>query len=131
MSYGRRARTYGTHKQAAVGGVWRLQPRACVRWFELDYPDTQADKLLRLERLRIGVAHVGFVPADLDRVEVLSPLLEGGWRPDAPSLMLCEGLALHLERAVLCSLLAGLRAHGVGSRIFPSTWPPAALDGPR
>ena len=62
-----------------------------VRWFEVDHPDTQADKLLRLERLGIGVAHVAFIPADLARIDVASPLLESGWRPDAPSLCCARG----------------------------------------
>ena len=39
--------------------------RPGVRWFEVDHPATQRDKLERLERLGIAVAHVA-----LNAVEV-------------------------------------------------------------
>src|SRR6516164_9686382 len=39
--------------------------KAGVRWWEVDHPDTQADKRARLERLAISTPHVSFVPFDL------------------------------------------------------------------
>ena len=38
-----------------------------VRWFEVDHPATQRDKLERLERLGIDASHVRFVEADFTR----------------------------------------------------------------
>ena len=81
-----------------------------VRWFEVDHPDTQQDKRARLERLRIASGHVAFVAADFNLDDVNSSLGSVGHDGAAPSLFLCEGLAVYLERDVLARLLRGLRA---------------------
>lgn len=81
-----------------------------VRWFEVDHPATQADKLARLERLQIDASQITFLPLDLDQGGLEAALLDGGFDSDAGSLMLCEGLAVYLDTAVLRMMLAHLRA---------------------
>lgn len=89
-----------------------------VRWFELDHPDTQHDKRARLARLGIDVGHVGFASADFAVDGVDDALLAVGLDRARPSLFLCEGVAIYLERSVLASLMRALRdVAAPGSRL--------------
>jgi methyltransferase (TIGR00027 family) len=85
-----------------------------VRWFELDHPDTQYDKLQRLHRLGIDVSHVTFVEADFRTDDVAALLLAAGVSIDEPSLVLCEGVVVYLDPAVFDSLAIAL--HQVAAR---------------
>ena len=49
-----------------------------VRWFEVDHPATQRDKLERLQRLGIAASHVRFVEADFTRDPVADRLRAAG-----------------------------------------------------
>jgi methyltransferase (TIGR00027 family) len=80
-----------------------------VRWFEVDHPATQRDKLERLERLGLDASHVRFVEADFTRDPVAGRLRAAGLDPDAPSLFLLEGVAVYLEPAVLEDVLRQFR----------------------
>jgi methyltransferase (TIGR00027 family) len=80
-----------------------------VRWFEVDHPATQRDKLARLARLGIATQHVRFVAADFRTDPVAELLLTAGLDPAAAALFLLEGVAVYLEPAVLSSLLTQLR----------------------
>ena len=95
--------------------------RPGVRWFEVDHPDTQANKRLRLDRLGIDASHITFMGIDLADEAVSAALIAGDWDPDAPSVMLCEGLSVYLEADVFQALLGGLRAVAtVGTRLAMS-----------
>src|SRR6266702_7622805 len=72
-----------------------------VRWFEVDHPATQRDKLARLARLGIAAAHVRFAEADFTRDPVADRLRAAGLDASTPSLFLLEGIAVYLELAVL------------------------------
>jgi len=61
------------------------------RWWELDHPATQADKLARLERLGIRPSAV-FVAADFLVDDWTLP----GHDPALPTLFLCEGVLAYL-----------------------------------
>ena len=80
-----------------------------VRWFEVDHPATQRDKLARLKRLGIAAAGVRFVEADFTRDPLAGLLREAGLDAGAPSLFLLEGVAVYLEPAVLEDVLGQLR----------------------
>jgi methyltransferase (TIGR00027 family) len=80
-----------------------------VRWFEVDHPATQRDKLARLGRLGIDASRVRFVGADFRTDPVAELLLGAGLDPGSAALFLLEGVAVYLEPAVLSSLLAQLR----------------------
>jgi methyltransferase (TIGR00027 family) len=89
-----------------------------VRWFEVDHPATQRDKLARLERLGLDAAHVRFIEADFTRDPVADRLLAAGFRRDVVSLFLLEGIAVYLEPAVLEAVLGQFRQVAApGSRL--------------
>jgi methyltransferase (TIGR00027 family) len=79
-----------------------------VRWFELDHPATQGDKLGRLARLGISTSGISFGAADFGASDVGELLASLGHDSDRPTLYFCEGVAPYLPRAVLSSLLAAL-----------------------
>jgi methyltransferase (TIGR00027 family) len=81
-----------------------------VGWFEVDHPDTQRDKLARLERLGIATPGVVFVPADLQREGLAAALFDHGYKPQVPSLILCEGVLVYLDLGAIATLFAELRA---------------------
>jgi methyltransferase (TIGR00027 family) len=99
-----------------------------VRWFEVDHPATQRDKLARLKRLGIDAAGVRFVEADFTRDPLAARLRAAGLDPGAPSLFLLEGIAVYLEPAVLENVLDQFRevaAPGSQLAISVSTSRPA------
>ncbi|HEY1322633.1 MAG TPA: SAM-dependent methyltransferase [Streptosporangiaceae bacterium] len=99
-----------------------------VRWFEVDHPATQRDKLRRLERLGIDASRVRFVEADFTRDPVADRLRASGLDPGAPTLFLLEGIAVYLEPAVLENVLGQFRqVAGPGSRLAISV----SLSRPR
>jgi methyltransferase (TIGR00027 family) len=81
-----------------------------VRWFEVDHPDTQRDKRARLDRLGIAAPHITFLAWDLRDAGLAAALAASGFQPDAPSLVVCEGVVVYLDKPVLEALLGELRA---------------------
>jgi methyltransferase (TIGR00027 family) len=89
-----------------------------VRWFEVDHPATQRDKLARLARLGIDAPHVRFVAADFRTDPVAESLLAAGLDAAEPGLFLLEGVAVYLEPAVIEALLRQFRRVAApGSRL--------------
>jgi methyltransferase (TIGR00027 family) len=80
-----------------------------VRWFEVDHPATQRDKLSRLRRLGIGTGQIQFVAAEFGADDVAGLLVAAGLDPGQPGLFLLEGVAAYLDLPVLRALLAQLR----------------------
>jgi methyltransferase (TIGR00027 family) len=100
-----------------------------VRWFEVDHPATQGDKLERLGRLGIDASHVRFIAADFTRDPVADRLRAAGLDPDTPGLFLLEGVAVYLEPAVLEDVLGQFRqVAGPGSRLAISVSPARPRD---
>ncbi|MPZ80239.1 MAG: hypothetical protein GEV28_07520 [Actinophytocola sp.] len=81
-----------------------------MAWFELDHPDTQADKRARLARLGISGEHVTFVPAEIGVADVPAALAGAGHDATRPTVIVCEGLAPYLPPEVLAGLLTDLAA---------------------
>ncbi len=98
-----------------------------VRWWEVDHPDTQADKRGRLDRLGLAHRHVTFVRCDLEVGGLDGALADAGFQPDAPALFSCEGVALYLSPVALADTLADLRSLAApGTRLALSvSLPPA------
>jgi methyltransferase (TIGR00027 family) len=80
-----------------------------VRWFEVDHPATQADKLARIARLRLDAAHVRFIAADFAADPVAGLLRAAGLDDRRPALFLLEGVAVYLDLPVLERVLAAFR----------------------
>jgi methyltransferase (TIGR00027 family) len=92
--------------------------RPGLRWFELDHPETQADKQRRLAALAIPTPDITFVPADFSVDDVASVLTSSGHDRSRPSLLTCEGVAGYLSGPTLASLLAALSTTAApGSRL--------------
>jgi methyltransferase (TIGR00027 family) len=89
-----------------------------VRWFEVDHPATQADKLARLARLGIDAAGVSFIPADFAVDPIAGSLRAAGFDQATVSLILLEGVAVYLEQPVLERTLREFRgAAATGSTL--------------
>ncbi|HXW81048.1 MAG TPA: SAM-dependent methyltransferase [Acidimicrobiales bacterium] len=89
-----------------------------TRWFELDHPATQADKLARLDHLGIDPVQVRFVAADFAEDAVAHRLTLAGLDTTRATLFLLEGVAVYLEADVLVGLLHQFRlVAGAGSRL--------------
>ena len=80
-----------------------------VRWFELDHPATQSDKVERVARLSLDRGHIRFIAADFTADPIAEPLLAAGLDPARPTLFLLEGVAVYLERPVVERVLAAFR----------------------
>jgi methyltransferase (TIGR00027 family) len=81
-----------------------------VRWFEVDHPATQADKLARIARLGLDTSHITFVAADFARDPVADLLTAAGLDTSRAAAFLLEGVAVYLEQPVLERVLAEFRA---------------------
>jgi len=92
--------------------------REGVSWWEVDHPDTQADKRARMDRLGLPTSGITFLSFDLESPGLATVLLESGFDPDRPSLQCCEGVAAYLTPGGLECLLTELRAVATdGTRI--------------
>jgi methyltransferase (TIGR00027 family) len=80
-----------------------------VRFFELDHPDTQADKARRLRAMRAGPGGPVLAPGDFRHDDVAGILEVCGHDAAQPSLFVCEGLLVYLDQPTCVRLLAGLR----------------------
>jgi methyltransferase (TIGR00027 family) len=81
-----------------------------VRFFEVDHPATQADKLARLSRLGLSTTGISFVEVDLTTGVLAERLAAAGLDAAAPSCVLLEGVASYLDEATISSTLRALRA---------------------
>jgi methyltransferase (TIGR00027 family) len=93
-----------------------------VRFYEVDHPNTQQDKLQRLAKLPgAGLDGPVLVSADF-RVDALPDVLAAaGYDRTAATLFLCEGLLVYLDEPATIGLLGGAReASGPGSTLTAS-----------
>src|ERR1700728_4123003 len=91
-----------------------------VRFFELDHPDTQADKARRLRAIKSGSKPV-LAPADFRYDDAASVLAASGHDAGQPTLFVCEGLLVYLDRPTCVGLLATLRSRAApGSELAVS-----------
>jgi methyltransferase (TIGR00027 family) len=80
-----------------------------VRFFEVDHPSTQADKLLRLERIEAGSPDIVLVPCDLQADDVGALLSTYGHDCARASVFVLEGLLVYFDTATISSILSRLR----------------------
>lgn len=118
--------------QVVVGGAgydgraFRYAKRG-VRWFEVDHPATQADKLERIARLGLDSRHIRFVAADFAADPVADLLAGAGLDTGRAALFLLEGVAAYLGHSVLERTLTAFREVTVaGSPLAISVLPAGA-----
>lgn len=103
--------------------------RPGVAWFEVDHPDTQADKVARLRRLGLDHGHIRFVPVDFTVARVADALPAAGLDAGRPSLVLLEGVVVYLDVGTSADLFAQLgEVTGPGSRLAVSLSLPRSED---
>jgi len=78
-----------------------------IRFFELDHPATQRDKA-RLLQSAGDAAGLTLVQTDFRSDDVAAILDLAGQEPTRPTLFICEGLLVYLDRDTCHRLLAGL-----------------------
>jgi len=81
-----------------------------VRFFELDHPDTQADKRRRLRASRARTDQLVLAAADFRNDDVGGTLERVGHDRAQATLFLCEGLLVYLGGPAIVALLAALAA---------------------
>jgi methyltransferase (TIGR00027 family) len=88
---------------------WRMPVLAATTVFELDHPATQAWKRARTGPLHQQAREVHFLTADFAGPDLWPERLRGaGFRPEAATFWLCEGLAMYLTVKQTLALLARL-----------------------
>ncbi len=80
-----------------------------VTFYEVDHPSTQRDKLRRLRAMQAATEDLVLVSADFRCDDVPSVLAKGGHKAESPSLFVCEGVIVYLDRKTVATLLAALR----------------------
>jgi methyltransferase (TIGR00027 family) len=92
-----------------------------VRFFELDHPATQQDKRRRLRGMPARDRGPVLAAADFRHDDVTAVLETCGHAADQPTLFLCEGLLVYLDRAACLRLLSAARASAAeGSELAAS-----------
>jgi methyltransferase (TIGR00027 family) len=80
--------------------------RRGVRFFEVDHPTTQADKLARISALPgYPVEDAMYVPCDFAANDFVARLDASGFRVDLPALLLWEGVTYYLDEAAVRATL--------------------------
>lgn len=100
------------------GRALRFRHRG-VQWFEVDHPDTQADKRRQLTALAIDHADIRFVVIDFGSGADLAVAMHGaGMVGSVETLVIWEGVVAYLEVADILATLRSLRrAVAPGSRL--------------
>lgn len=97
---------------------------AGVHFFEIDHPDTQYDKAMRLREMFTSIdtrTLLTLASADFATNDVAGVLRGCGHDMTRSSLFICEGLLVYLDRQTGIGLLTGLRAvAGPGSTLAAS-----------
>jgi methyltransferase (TIGR00027 family) len=92
-----------------------------VRFFELDHPATQGDKARLLRSIGAGAAGVTLAETDFRTDDVGAVLHRAGHEASAPTLFICEGLLVYLDRGTCQALLTALaRRAAAGSALMVS-----------
>jgi methyltransferase (TIGR00027 family) len=103
-------------------------PATC--YFELDHPLTQADKAAKLRAMGADLTGLVMAPADFADRNVAEVLARYGHDAARPTLFVCEGLLVYLDRETGDALLAELKERAAGgSRLVASlATHPAGVD---
>jgi methyltransferase (TIGR00027 family) len=83
---------------------------AGVNFFELDHPATQTDKARRLRNMGVDMRGLTLIPADFLHDDSAGLLHAHGHIASRPTLFVCEGLLVYLDRQAVLRLLGGLRS---------------------
>jgi len=88
---------------------------APVHSFEIDTPPTLAYKREKLARAGIDSTGVTFVPADFEKDDWLTQLINAGFNPSQPALFLWEGVVPYLDQEAVKDTLRKIARTAKGS----------------
>lgn len=88
---------------------------APVRSFEIDTPPTLAFKREKLARAAIDSTGVTFVPADFEKDNWLTLLINAGFNPSQPALFIWEGVVPYLDQEAVKDTLCKIASTAKGS----------------
>ncbi len=122
----RQALAEGTTQVLVVGaGLDTLAPRLAAEFpeasfVEIDHPATQAVKRAALETLGDIAPNLHLLPVDLAKADLAGTLRGlGAWSPEAPSVVIAEGLLMYLPETAVSGFLATARHQTApGSRLL-------------
>lgn len=77
--------------------AYNLAQKEGVRVFEVDAPETQAQKRQALDKAKIDSSKVIFAAADFEQESWLDALKRVGFDPEKPTFILWEGVTFYLE----------------------------------
>ena len=99
--------------------------------FELDYPATQKVKIDTLRRHPHGLpGHVTYIGIDFEMERLDVVLLKSGYRSDARSLFIWEGVTYYIPAPAVDRTLAFIASHsGHGSALVFDYFSPAVASG--
>ena len=89
-----------------------------VRFFELDHPATQRDKARLLRSIGAGTPAVTLAEADFRSDDVAGVLDRAGHEVSRPTLFICEGLLVYLDRDTCHALLAALAQRAASGSVL-------------
>ena len=102
-----------------------------TRWFEVDFPSTQADKRRRLAALGVARADVAYAGVDLLTGDLDRALDAAGHDAARPSLFVCEGLFTSLTLEAVVAVCRALRERASTGSVLVATFLVAPGDGSR
>ncbi len=98
--------------------AYRLARRSDIPVFEVDLPvNISRKKAAVLRALRAQPASVRLVPLDFERDDLIGALTEDGYRPDARTFFIWEGVTQYLTEDAVRVTLRALQAAPPGSRL--------------
>jgi methyltransferase (TIGR00027 family) len=98
--------------------AYRLARRSDIPVFEVDLPVNIARKQAAVQRaLGAQPASVHLVPLDFETDDLIGALTERGYRPDARTFFIWEGVTQYLTEDAVRATLGALRAAPPGSRL--------------
>jgi methyltransferase (TIGR00027 family) len=98
--------------------AYRLARRSDIPVFEVDLPVNIERKKAAVQRTLGGVpASVHLVPLDFERDDLIGALTGCGYRPEARTFFIWEGVTQYLTEDAVRATLGALRATPAGSRL--------------
>jgi methyltransferase (TIGR00027 family) len=88
---------------------------ASIRSFEIDTPPTLAYKREKLAKAGIDSSGVTYVPADFEKDDWLTQLINAGFNPSKPALFIWEGVTPYLDREAVTDTLRKIASTAKGS----------------
>jgi methyltransferase (TIGR00027 family) len=102
-----------------------------VRFFEVDHPSTQRDKLARLEQIGATLDGVAFVAADFTKRGLDDRLGDAGYERQTRTLFTCEGVFRYLPEQSFRDLLGVTASIAAAGSVFTASISTSEDDVPR